>query len=308
MTRLGAALILALALALHTALMAQGQTAPFVVGVWGEGDAIIPFADFDGQRWRSSWPLPVNAEPDSTPLQRIPAAWWGGSTFQPIWELVEPNGARRSVQVTGTAPAGLGSGCSRNLGVKTDAPVDTFQYGNVLAANRSGVIEPVNKLTSGTAEWRNISALLSDIYRRHETTAWKDVPEDFRPDLDAPLSMPRLDAAYMYRDELGEYAYFESSRQFARRRDQLGDERSFITGWLWRSSATSPFQLVVVQAARTDGDGKGATSFHPLGLVREGSSRFWLGSLWSYAYRGMTVLDVRRAGIKQLLLVNYPGC
>jgi hypothetical protein len=295
-------------LALHPSLMAQGQTAPFVVGVWGQGDAIIPFADFDGQHWRSNWPSPIEAEPDATPLQQIPAAWWGASNFQPTWELVQPNGARRSVQVIGTATAGLGSGCSSNLGLKTDAPIDTFQYGDLLASNRSNVVEPVEKLTSNAADWSTVSALLSDIYDRHEGTAWKDVPEDFRPSMDAELSKPIVDAAFIFRDGLGQYAYFESSREFARWRGKARDDRTFITGWLWRSGATRAFQLVTVQASTSDADGKGAISFRPLGVVRDGSRRFWLGSLWSYASSGLTVLDVRRAGIKQLLRVDYPGC
>ena len=29
-------------------LVAQDATPPFVVGVWGPGEAILPFADFDG--------------------------------------------------------------------------------------------------------------------------------------------------------------------------------------------------------------------------------------------------------------------
>jgi hypothetical protein len=308
MTRLGAVLVLAPAATLWFSLTAQGQMAPFVVGVWGEGDAIIPFADFDGQRWRSNWPSPVEAEPDATPLEKIPAAWWGRSTYEPTWELVEPQGTRRRVQITGTAPAGLGSGCSSNLGLTTDAPAKTLPYGGVLAASRSGVVEPVDTLASNAADWRTVSAVLADIYHRHEATAWKDIPDDFRPNMDAPLSKPRLDTAYMFRDEIGEYAYFESSREFARRPDQRGGERSFITGWLWRPSAAVPFQLVTVDAGRNDGDGKGAASFHPLGVVRDGSRRFWLGSLSSYAYSGVTILDVRRFGIKQLLRVDYPGC
>jgi hypothetical protein len=308
MTRLGASLIIVLAMTPGFALMAQGQTAPFVVGVWGQGDAIIPFADFDGQRWRSNWPSPVEAQPDSIPLSQIPAEWWGRSTFRSTWELIEPNDGRRSVQITGTAPAGLGSDCSGSLGLKTDAPVETFPYGTVLAASRSGVVEPVNKLASNAAGWRTVSALLPEIYRRHEAKAWKDVSEDFRPDMDAALSTSRLDALYMFRDELGEYAYFESSRQFARRREQAGDQRSVITGWLWRPSATTPFQLVTVQATTSDGDGKGAASLRPLGVVRDGSRRFWLATLSSYAYSGVTVLGVSRAGVRQLLLVDYPGC
>jgi hypothetical protein len=303
-----AAVVLALTVVAAGHVVAQDAPSPFVVGVWGQGDAIIPFADFDGHRWRSSWPLPVEAGLDSTPLRRIPAAWWGRSTFQPTWELVEPDGSRRSVQVTGTAPAGLGSSCSSNLGLKTDAPAETFRYGNVLAANRPGVVEPVDKLALHSADWRTVLALLPDIYHRFEATAWKDMSDDFRPDLSTPLTAPRLDGAFIVRDELGEFAYFESSREFARRRDQQGDERSFITGWLWRRSSAMPFQLVTVRSATNDGDGKGAGAFRPLGVVRQGTQRFWLGTLWSYAYSGVTVLGVSRAGIRQLLLVDYPGC
>jgi hypothetical protein len=132
--------------------------------------------------------------------------------------------------------------------------------------------------------------------------------EDFRPDLTAPLSRPSLDVAFVAGDELGQYVYFESSHEFARRREQLGSERSFITGWLWRRSPESLFQVVVVQVATNDEDGKGVASFPPLGVVRRGAQRFWLGSLSSYAYSGLTVLDVRRAGVRPTLVVDYAGC
>jgi hypothetical protein len=306
MTRRGIALIVILAS--PSLLTAQDATTPFVVGVWGQGDAVIPFADFDGRSWRTSWPAPVDTEPDSRRLEQIPASWWGRSTFQPRWELLEPSGRRLSIQLTGTTAAGLGSGCSSNLGLKTSAPAGTYQYGTVLAASRPGVVEPVEVLTPDIADWRTLSASLLGIYQRHEATAWKEVSEDFRPDMSAPLSRPKLDAAFMFKDELGEYAYFESSREFRRRPEQQGGERSFITGWLWRRSSTMSFQLVTVKPGTNDGDGKGSASFHPLGVVRNGSRRFWLGSLWLYAYRGLTVLDVRRAAVKQVLLVDYPGC
>ena len=305
--RCGAAVVV-LTLTAATHIVAQDATSPFVVGVWGQGDAIIPFADFDGRRWRSSWPAPVETEPDPRPLQRIPAAWWGRSTFQPAWELVEANGRRRNIQITGTASAALGSGCSSNLGLTTDAGARTYQYGTVLASSRAGAIEPVETLTSTAAEWRRVTALLPGIYQQHEASAWKDTSEDFRPDMTTPLSRPTLDAAFTSADELGQYLYFESSREFARRREQLGSERSFITGWLWRRSSELPFHVVIVQAATNDEDGKGVASFRPLGVVRHGAQRFWLGSLTSYAYSGLTVLDVRRAGVRQILVVDYAGC
>jgi hypothetical protein len=194
---------LALAAAAGTHVVAQDATPPFVVGVWGQGDAIIPFADFDGQRWHSSWPDPSEITPESRPLQRIPAAWWGSSIFQPTWELIESTGRRRTIQITGTDSTALGSSCSLNLGLKTDVPANTYELGTVLAANRAGVIESVRALTADDDEWRTLSGLLLGIYQQHEALAWNDVSEDFRPDLKAPLSGPTLNAAFASTDNSG---------------------------------------------------------------------------------------------------------
>jgi hypothetical protein len=144
------------------------------------------------------------------------------------------------------------------------------------------VVQPVVKLMSPGADWRTVSTLLPGIYKRHEATIRKGMPQDFLPEMAAPLSNPRLDAAFIFRDELGEYVYFESSAM--------------------------PFQLVSVRAVTRDGDGKGENSFHPLGVVAHGSRRFWLGELSSYAYSGLAVLDVRRAGITERLAVDSAGC
>ena len=307
-TRRAAALLVVLVATASGALGAQSRSAPVVVAVWGDRDALIPFADFDGERWRPIWPEPVNGEVHPIPVEQIPAEWWGRSSFQTTWEIVEPNGRRRGVRITGTTPTSLGSGCAINLGLTTDAPPKTFSYGSLLATNQSDVVEAIGTLTPDTPIWRTVDVLLPDIYRRHEATAWSDVSSEFRPDLTAPLSSPRLDAAYAFEDDHGDYAYFESSREFARRPDQRGTERSFITGWLWRPSATMPFQLIKVRSATNDEDNKSEQSLRPLGVVLDGSRRFWIGLLSSYAYTGLTVFDVRRAGVKQLLRADYGGC
>lgn len=304
--RIGAALVLALAAAARPPVVAQHGVTPFVVATWAEGDALIPFAEFDGQQWSSSWPRPSDVE-RSRALRQIPASWWGHARFEPAWELLDRTGARRTIQITGTTSARMGSECSLNIGLTTDAPAKTFQYGTVLAASRPGVIEAVQALTSDGTEWRAVNALLPDLYRRHEAEAWKDM-SDFRPDLTRPLSRPKLADAFVHRDDEGEFVYFDSEREFARRPGQLGEERSAITGWLWRRSPTMPFQAVRIEAGTRDPDGKGAEAFHPLGAVRDGARRFWLGSMSGYDYSALVVLDVRRAAISRLILVEYPGC
>src|SRR4051812_22761711 len=300
---------IAIALALLAAGAAPPRPAlPFVVGVWADPDSVIPFADFDGHRWRSSWPAPTDPAPEPMPVRQIPGSWWGRSAFQTTWEVIELDGARRHIRVTGTTPARLGSGCSGNLALTTDAPAGRYSYATVVAASRPGAIDPVQTLTSNTTDWRTITSLLPAIYKRYEAAAWQQVPDDWRPNMAAPVSGPRLGGAFIFKDEGSEFAYFESSRRFAPRRDQSEVLHSFITGWLWRASSRSSFQLVTVQPAASDDDGKGTPSFFPLGVVRQGSRQFWLGSSSSYADLSMDVVDVRRAAVTTVLSVDYPGC
>ena len=288
-------------------LGAQRPLPPFVVGVWvtdqaAKQGAIIPFADFDGKQWHSNWPAPLDtsdgapAPPPLTPLSTIPPAWWGRSNFEPTWELIEPTGQRRSLTIKGTDWAGHGSSCSANIGLLTNVPTRAYGYRDVLAANRAGVVEPVTTLTSTSAEWRTVSALLPGIYQRHD----KPSQNNGRPDGTAPSANPTLEALSASTDASGQYVYFESWRE---RRDPPGDLS--VAGWLWRRSASSGFQIISVQVMGRDTErGPG---FRPLGVVSDDFRRFWLG-VWTGWDNALAVLDVRRGRVKELVRVSYGGC
>jgi hypothetical protein len=213
-------LVLALVAFPATGVIAQRELPPFVVGVWITGQsakqsAIIPFADFDGAQWHSSWPEPLDtsagapAPPPLRPLSKIPSKWWGRSNFEPTWELIEPTGRRRSLQIKGTEWWGHGSSCSANIGLLTNVPTRAYEYRDVLAANRAGIIEPVTTLTSTSAEWRTVSALLPGIYQRHD----KPLQNIGRQDRAALNSKPTLEALSASTDASGQYVYFESWRE-----------------------------------------------------------------------------------------------
>jgi len=291
-----------------TGVVAQRELPPFVVGVWVTGQsakqsAIIPFADFDGTQWHSNWPEPLDtsagapAPPPLRPLSKIPSQWWGRSNFEPTWELIEPTGQRRSLQIKGTEWWGHGSSCSANIGLLTNVPTREYEYGDVLAANRAGIIEPVTTFTSRSAEWRTVSALLPGIYQRHDKPVEDAVG---RPNLAALNSKPTLEALSMSTDASGQYAYFESWRE---RRDLPGD--SSIAGWLWRGSSASGFQIISVQRMGRDIDRN--PSFRPLGVVSDGFRRSWLG-VWTGWDNALAVLDVRRGRVKEVVGVSYGGC
>ncbi len=286
--------------------VAQQPVTPFVVGIWGAPDGIIPFADFDGQRWRSSWPAPQETVPDERALQHVPAAWWGRSTFQPTWEVIESGGGRRAAQITATGYAGLGSSCAVTTALKTNVPAETYGYGEVLAANRAGVLEPVRTVTAGSSEWRSVSALLPGLYRRHGAPEWRTVPSARAAA--ASFTEPVLETAFTSSDDGGQLVYFESSRPVTFAEPSALDDHPFLAGWLWRRSPASPFQAVTILAVRRDGDRKGVSSFTPLGIVRHGRQRFWMGMFGAYVYAAPAVFDVRRAGVVRQLVVDHAGC
>jgi len=279
-------------------MRAQAPFVPFVVAVWS-ANALLPFADFDGTRWRSSWPQPVDISsggpgilPIIPPLAKIPSRWWGRSTFQPAWELLEPDGRRRTVQIRGTLMGSVGTSCSATVGLRTNLPVDAYER-HALAVSRPGVLEPIASATATHADWRTVSALLPDIYKRY------DVPKDVaRPDLPEPGARVTLEELFSSTDASGHYVYFSSWRA---RMDRIWD--SEITGWLWRRSSESPFQIIGVEARTRDDN-----EIIPLAVVNDGARRFWLVVASGKASSSMAVLDVRRGGVKEVLRVDYGGC
>jgi hypothetical protein len=102
-----------------------------------------------------------------------------------------------------------------------------------------------------------------------------------------------------------QFVFFEASRTISRPRYA---ENLVMQGWLWRRAADADFQLVAVEVATRDNDGKGMPTVHPLGVVRENRRHVWVRSEGAYAHSALTVIDVRRGGVKELLRVDYPGC
>jgi hypothetical protein len=267
------------------AARAQSRIDPFVLAILADNNTLLPFASFDGARWRKTWPEPVeDVDPKrlNSP-ERIPRAWWGGMPFQPLWEVIEAGGRRSRVRIVGSNWSGMGSSCSSNIGMKIDAPVKTYQAYRALAASRPGVIEPVMTVTPDSPELTRVRALLPGMFRRHFGRS-----ED----------TPTLLGLFKTSEVDGDYFYFEASRW----------PDSFMTGWLRHDAGGSSLVTVAIATGDRDGDGKGMEDFQPLGVIRHGDRRFWIGYVGGYAFAGLIVVDVRRNWTTTHVRVDYPGC
>src|SRR4051794_28317478 len=83
----------------------------FAVAVLRRDGLLIPFATFDGKRWRNTWPAPHGFEltiPIST--GSVPTRWWGIPGRREIWQAWV-DGASSSLRVV--QPDWVGVHCTR---------------------------------------------------------------------------------------------------------------------------------------------------------------------------------------------------
>ena len=290
---------------------AQPARPPFLLSTWGVNGTLIPFAEFDGARWRAAWPESTEVPPEIPELRAIPSRWWGKTGFVATWEVLELGGRRHAVQITGTDRDGMGSSCSANVGLATNVPtrkVDQFsgrpEYVAAVAATLPGAVDAVHRVDAGSSDGRALRALVPSLFRRHEHLI---APVVARQGLDAAVDLRSSFSltAYAEAQTDDQFVFFEASRTMSRARYA---ENVVMQGWLHRRTASSGFQLVALDVDSRDSDGKGMEQFRPLGVVRENRRHVWISSSGSYAYSGLTLRDVRRGGVKEMLRVDYPGC
>ena len=88
------------------------------VGVLRRDGIAIPFATFDGKRWRKDWPEPRQTLDVPAALSSVPSRWWG--PFKPIetWQAWIASEPARTLQVR--QPDWYDAHCVHQVGLRTD--------------------------------------------------------------------------------------------------------------------------------------------------------------------------------------------
>ena len=273
----------------------SGQSQPRLnLGVLRADGILMPFASFDGDDWRASWPADLFGRELPASVGDVPREWWGG--FQPdTWRLA----GREDVTPAGVklvAPVRIMTGRHRRLGLRTDYPpanagVPPFavpypKIGLAVAGDvRIESIASVSRLSPAfrellpglrpalaAAEERTVNGLASMAGWRH--------PVDRKA---RDLVVPELEAWYMapLPEPQARVSYIEAVKKYPPGpKDEGCGLETFISGWVWHDDAATAAKTKTAKAALKASvmycDRDKASYMMPLGRVELRNRIYWI--------------------------------
>jgi hypothetical protein len=92
----------------------------FTLAVVRRDSILIPFATYDGRKWKNAWPPPESRVTAPIMLSDVPKRWWSG--LGPVakwtfWPLDASDGASRTLETL--APTWYPAHCQQGLGLRT---------------------------------------------------------------------------------------------------------------------------------------------------------------------------------------------
>jgi hypothetical protein len=283
----------------------------FGVGVLRRDGIVIPFASFDGKRWRNTWPAPQLDLTVPINLSSIPSRWWGPTGPLDSWQAWIADTAR-SVRVV--QPDWVGVHCARHIALRTDyrpavvaPPQSTQPYPkDGLAVSPPQPVEPIENLPVAGPAVRDVTQKLWDAFNRSERQTegrWgHPVPRKSREGVE-----PVIEAIYAFGDSPRVY-YVEAIRGYR----QLGRPASECTavsvgtGWFVRDAGEVRPLLMSVDILNCDR--RGASYMLPLGAMRVGGRLFWLAQFSGWDHERYVVIEITAKNAEAIVSTWGGGC
>ena len=288
----------------------------FLLAVLTRDSYAIPFAAFDGRRWKAPWPETRAVEMPIS-VDDVDKDWWGIGR-RPGRMTLWSSGAKIG-EVALTQLAMIKSLCSTRLGLKTDYkprepalprlkapyPKDGLLVAGDITVDKIDTVEP------GSAEWNRTLILITDRFNKTETAAarsfmaWRH-PFDERQRRAQPL---KLEAIYRAPDENpGWTTYFvEAVREYPARPADAGC--GVVTnGHAWVHLGPRDEIKIELSAQVTYCDRKGVVFMLPFGLIRAGGRNAWVFQLSGFEGEAYRVVDPEKNGTALLASFHAGSC
>lgn len=289
---------------------------PLLLAVLSRDGYAMPFASFDGRRWRSPWPDHRNLEMPIS-IDDVESDWWGigRRPDRMAWWV---DGAKRG-EISLKQIANVQAMCSTRIGLRTDHtpstpapprmkqpyPKDGLLVAGDASVDRIDIVEP------GSPDWNRMLIGITDRFNKVETAAARSF-ESWRHPFNAEARKLRpliLEAVYRAPNQTpGWTTYFvEAVRAYPPRPEDRGCGLS-TTGQGWVHVGPKGDVKVELTARATYCDRKGVGFMLPLGLIRAADRTYWVYQFSGFEGEWYLVSDVRHDGVRTVASFHAGAC
>ena len=278
------------------------------VGVLRRDGIAIPFATFDGKRWRKDWPEPRQTLDVPAALSSVPSRWWG--PFKPIetWQAWIASEPARTLQVR--QPDWYDAHCVHQVGLRTDyrstqPPPDPKAQpypkdGLVVSPPQAlGAIDRIDIVPTGVP----MPAVVVDAFNEAEHKAIRRFEDRGKhPAKEAQRGAVPLKVEAVY--ATGNAAatrvyYFEVSKQYDSA-DRFNDDArlgrcalvSYGAGWFTRDG-NGPLKPLGFDVAVVPCHRETIRYMFPLGAIRIAGRLFWIAQWSGWDYEEYTIVEIK---------------
>ena len=283
----------------------------FGVGVLRRDGLLIPFATFDGRRWRNAWPEPQNDLVVPVSVASVPKRWWGPTGPLATWQAWV-NATGRPIRVV--QPDWVDVHCSRHLALRTDYATD----GTVplaaeqpypkdgLAASPSHPVERIEAVLPAAAEPQSMAPALREAFDRAERDTASRTNHPIARSV-RELVEPSFEAVYAF-GQSPRFYYVEATRSY-RFLGQPPDEcvaSAFGTGWFVRQGGEVKPLAMFVDVWPCNRFG--ASYMLPLGVVRAAGRLFWIAQFSGWDHERYAVVEMTPKKVEVMVSTWGGGC
>jgi hypothetical protein len=280
---------------------------------------MFPFASFNKDSWRVSWPGILSRVEIPVTLPAVPNRWWGTETPDE-WRAHLLSG--ETLPIEPLTPVTFSTMCSRRLGIRTSyrsalslppVPVEPFPKDGI-AVSGNVPLEPIERMDPSSAEWTALSvALLNDFNRAEDQTvrgvamnaSWRHpIPAAER------RKMPiRLES--WYRSPSGEpgwtVSYIEAVRAYPPGPEDNGcGLETLVSGWLHHQDGVMK-RRTNLRGKVTYCDRVGATYMLPFGRIRPRDRTYWVFQMSGWEVEWYDVAEVGPEKVRHVVEVYAGG-
>lgn len=310
--------IVCLLVALVAPVPVPQSPAPFAVGVLRRDGIVVPFADYDGKRWRTHWPEPKQQVDVPIDVRSVPSRWWGDTGPLGAWTVWTSAQAARTVRVLQLD--WFRAQCWKQVGLRTDyrsaqppAGPDAQPYPkDGLAISPPRPIEPIDIVPPGDPPPPVVDAFnqaeRKTIVDLQRNASWN---HPLKPSQREAATL-NVEAVYGLGDPaMTRFYYFEVSRQY-RDRDQAPGPASCATvtfgaGWFVRDGV-GPLRPLRFEADVVDCDRYGIRYMLPLGALRLSNRLFWIAQWSGWDYEEYSIVEIKPKTVEDVVRVWGGGC